>query len=548
MIELTGFTNANGPLTKRISLATDGALKSDGSACLMTHGDAQRVHVTDVGALANVIEQVRSNQALALGALRQDLPAKVEIVTKRQLAANGHAIARTASNICYRRNAPALALVDYDRKGMPPSIADAMRGRGGLWPTLVSVVPALRGVAHVIRWSTSAGLFRVDTGEELPGSGGLHVYIAVQDGSDVERFLKTLHAHCWLAGYGWFIVGAGGQLLERSIVDRMVYAPERLVFEGPPILEPPVQQDQESRRPVPTDGALMDTQRACPDLDVAERSRLRELKLKSAHTLKGESARVRREFEERQAQALATRTGMSLGSAQQQVARQVEGILLPDVPLPFDDEDFQSCTVADVLADPARFEGATLADPLEGVDYGRCMARIMRRDDGTLWIHSFAHGRTIYNLKHNAASVRVAIERANEKDAAKIFLEMIPHTHFDIGEQERLRKYVAERAEMGLREIDRLLKIAALQHAAKRKQEERERRARARTDPRPQIARPDKDAEWLPQMDALNSVISKSTAPHPASRDIDDVAARPRKIAVPQTHAFISSEPEEKSE
>jgi hypothetical protein len=548
MFELTGFTNANGPLTKRISLAPDGTVKSNGDACLMTRGEAQRVHVADVGALARVIEQMCSNQALALGALRQDLPNKVEIVTKKQLAVNGSAIARTGGNIFYRKDASALALIDHDRKGMPLTIADAVRGRGGLWPTLISVVPALQQVAHLTRWSTSAGLFRSDTGERLPGSGGLHVYITVQDGSDVERFLKTLHARCWLAGYGWFMVGVGGQLLERSIVDRMVYAPERPVFEGAPILEPPLQQDQERRRPVPTDGELMDTRGACPDLDVAERSQLRELKLKSAHTLKGESAKVRREFEERQAQALATRTGMSLRSAQQQAARQVEGILLPDVPLPFDDEEFKDCTVGDVLADPERFEGTTLADPLEGVDYGRCMARIMRRDDGTLWIHSFAHGRIIYNLKHNAASVRAAIDRATEKDAAKIFLEMIPHTHFDIGEQERLRKYVAERAEMGVREIDRLLKIAALERADKRKQEARERRARARTDPRPQIPRPDKDAEWLPQMDALNSVISKSTAPHPASRDIDDVAARTREISVPKTHAFISSEPEEKSE
>ena len=49
-------------------------------------------------------------------------------------------------------------------------------------------------------------------------------------------------------GFGWYMVGAGGQLLERSIVDRMVGAPERLVFEGAPVLDPPLAQDQESRR------------------------------------------------------------------------------------------------------------------------------------------------------------------------------------------------------------------------------------------------------------------------------------------------------------
>jgi hypothetical protein len=212
--------------------------------------------------------------------------------------------------------------------------------------------------------------------------------------------------------------------------------------------------------------------------------------------------------------------------------------LLPDVALAFDDDDFTGCTVAAVLDDPAHFEGATLADPLEGIDYGRCVARIMRRDDGTPWIHSFAHGRTIYALKHNAASVRAAIDKADEKDAAKILIQMTANADFDIGDEERLRAYVATRAGIGRRELNRLLKIAAQQRAAKRRQEAKDRRARERTDPRPQIPRPEDDAEWLPQMDALNSVIGKSTAPHPASRDIDNGAAKTRKIAVPKTHAF----------
>ena len=547
-IELTSFTKANGPLTKRISLAPDGVVKSDGSACIMARGSAHRLQVGDVGDLAGLIEHVQSNQALALGMLRPGLPDRVTIVTKRKLASVPDAIARTGNEIIYRKRQPAFALLDFDQKGLPASIADAINARGGLWPVLLSIVPALRTSAHVVRSSTSSGLFRADTGEQLPGSGGLHIFVAVWDGDDIERFLKTLHERCWLAGFGWFTVGAGGQLLERSIIDRMVGAPERLVFEGPPILEPPVQQDRGTRRPVPVAGDLLNTLTACPPLDIAEASKLRELKLKGTASLRSDASKARRAYEERRAAELAQRRGLSLDAAKQQIARLCEGILLPDVVLPFDDEDLEGCTVADVLADPVRFDGATLADPLEGIDYGRCVARIMRRDDGTPWIHSFAHGRTVYELKHNASSVRVAIVRANEKDAAKIFIEMIPHTDFNIGEQECLRKYVAERAEMGLREIDRLLKIAAQERAAKRKQEERERRARARTDPRPQIPRPDKDAEWLPQMDALNSVISKSTAPHPASRDIDGVAVKTRKIAVPKTHAFISSEPEEKSE
>src|SRR4029077_8792186 len=123
--------------------------------------------------------------------------------------------------------------------GMPAEI----KANGGYWPTLLTVLPALRDVERLKRRSTSAGLFRSDTGEQLAGSDGMHIYLTVQDGSDIERFLRALHDRCWLAGFGWMMVGAGGQLLERSIVDRMVGGAERLVFEGGPILKAPLQQD-----------------------------------------------------------------------------------------------------------------------------------------------------------------------------------------------------------------------------------------------------------------------------------------------------------------
>jgi len=99
-------------------------------------------------------------------------------------------------------------------------------------------MPALQGIAHVTRCSTSAGLYRTDTAQRLPGSENVHIYVAVRDGADIDRFLRTLHARCWLAGLGWMLVGTAGQLLERSIVDRMVGGAERLVFEGPPVLVP----------------------------------------------------------------------------------------------------------------------------------------------------------------------------------------------------------------------------------------------------------------------------------------------------------------------
>jgi hypothetical protein len=58
---ITIFKKFGGPLTKQISLAPDGSIVSDGSACLMTRGTANRVPVTDVVRLGALIEGLRSD-------------------------------------------------------------------------------------------------------------------------------------------------------------------------------------------------------------------------------------------------------------------------------------------------------------------------------------------------------------------------------------------------------------------------------------------------------------------------------------------------------
>ena len=412
--EITVFVKLGGPLTKRISLSADGSIKSDGSACLMSTGTARRVEVADIQQFAALIGELPPNEALALGALRPGLLDEVKVVTKAKLpngVAHPNLIARTGVNIIYREGQPALVLLDFDTKGMAPDVTAELKRLGGFWEALLSVLPALSSVARVTRYSTSVGLFRSDTGERLPGSDGRHVYLQVQDGADVERFLRALHERCWLAGLGWMMVGAAGQLLERSVIDRMVGGPERLVFEGGPVLEPPLQQDRESRRPVAVRGDALDTLAACPPLSIGETAKLDELRARARQRLKPEAARVRAAFIDRQAERIVERTGVSMPVARRIFARQCDGILLPGVELVFDDDEFAGCTVADVLADPARFEGATLADPLEGVEDGRCKAKVFIRRDGTPWINSFAHGGATYQLKYDAAACAGRLSR-----------------------------------------------------------------------------------------------------------------------------------------
>jgi hypothetical protein len=102
MIEITVFTKDGGPLTKRIALAHDGIVNSDGSACVMARGSAERTRLNDVTALAGLIGGLRSDQAIALGRLRPGLPDRVEVTTKKQAQRRGAATHHRANGERHR--------------------------------------------------------------------------------------------------------------------------------------------------------------------------------------------------------------------------------------------------------------------------------------------------------------------------------------------------------------------------------------------------------------------------------------------------------------
>jgi hypothetical protein len=263
----------------------------------------------------------------------------------------------------------------------------------------------------------------------------VRIYVAIKACTDSARFLKALHERCWLAGFCWFMVGAGGQLLDRSIVDRTVGSPERLVFEGAPVLVPPLAQDTLARGPDVAEGDWLDTLAACTLVENAWQAELRN---KAACALAGDCARAREDVITKQVDALAQRRGLSPHAARQAVVRQCKGILLPSIALPFDDDALAGKTVADVLADPAAFEGETLVDPLEGFEYGRCKAILMRRTDGTPWIHSSAHGRAVYENKLDVEAVCTALQAAARHEVVATLVRLILQSEIDDVEEAQL--------------------------------------------------------------------------------------------------------------
>jgi hypothetical protein len=393
-VEITVFRKAHGVLSKRISLNKAGAVESDGSECRMTEGSARRLKLNSVEALADLIEQMAPEEALALGQLRAELPDKVKVILARDLdgARRPDVIARTTDFLHFEPGAPAYMLLDHDRKGQPREVADKLKELGGFWKAITKVAPVLADAARVTRKSTSAGLYHRQTNDWLGSTAGQHVYIAVKDGSDIKRALETLRDRLWLSGFGYYVVGAGGQLLDRSVIDAGVFGPERLVFEGAPILVPPVAQDKQERQPRAQAGDIIDTTVGIPPLSDDERAKVTQLKASARERLKPEAAIARKTW----AKKFAARHHLSEEEAERIATDAANYTLQPEFELEFD--ELGESMVREVLADPDRYEGETLADPLEGPTYGRGKAKVFRTPDRLLMINSFAHGGIKYRL------------------------------------------------------------------------------------------------------------------------------------------------------
>jgi hypothetical protein len=270
-VEITVFEKSNGPLTKRIALR-DGKIVNDSAACFMSQGTARRVIISSMQDLANLINGLKPNEAYALGRLKDGLPECCKVVRRDRLNASEDpsVIARSLEFLGFYEGEPGLALLDFDTKAISEAVAGRMQECGGdFWGAICEVLPALETVAACERASTSSGLRNRETGESFEGSGGRHVVIPVVDAADIPRFLSDLHDRCWLAGFGWGMVSAAGSFLERAIVDRAVASPERLIFEGAPIITPPLEQT--GRSATVHDGSILDTQSLCPPLTDGER-------------------------------------------------------------------------------------------------------------------------------------------------------------------------------------------------------------------------------------------------------------------------------------
>ena len=387
--EVTLFRNAEGRITKSVELGTGGKLNIDGAPGLY-RGTARRVRYDSLANFAEALTRCPANECFGLGQLVDGLEDEVSVVTIEKL--NGGATARRISRSAeffHYRPGPGVIAIDSDTKGQPDDVRARVEAAGGVWSALVQAIPELAGVGRVVRASTTAGL---SAAKPIAGGTGEHIYMLAEDIADTDRFLTAAQGRCWLAGYGWYLISASGEPLVRSIVDISTGQPERLFYEGAPELGPGLTQDATARRARVVEGKALNTAAvALTEAEVAELATL----------LAAEKLRYGEQASATRAAWLADHIRRGGSEKTFRLAAEHHQ-LVPDFPLHF--SSLGMATVADVLAHIETYAGRYLADPLEGVDYGKTKAIVLKWGNGTPYVRSFAHGlTTLFSLTDKAA-------------------------------------------------------------------------------------------------------------------------------------------------
>ena len=170
-----------------------------------------------------------------------------------------------------------------------------------------------------------------------------------------------------------------------------------------------------------------------------------------------------------------------------------------------------------MLSDPARFIDETLSDPLEGPSYGPCKAKVLKSDDGRLFVNSFAHGGMTYRLLLDRAALEAMIQQAAPGEAANILGESIDDALLFPGGEDDLVTAVVKRDGTGKREVQNRMK----EWRSRRRREARSARRQNAAGPAPDDWVPTGDGELDVFCMGLDVMLADVNGPEPPMRGIN---------------------------
>lgn len=399
-IRLTKWT-AKSPVTKRLALEADGSIRKISTAAQLGSGAVEQIECSPKKFL-DVLKNIGSNDCLSYGVARDNRISKV--LSRKRFDASSeqdNAMTRTADRMTWP-DGPAVLMIDYD-----PPAADKALTKDAFLDVIYSIVPDLKECAHIWGTSTSSCLFDTTSKKEIRGIQGQRLYIIVNNGVDIPRAGKVLFKRLWLNGFGYIKISQAGSLLLRSPADDSVWQTNRIDYCAPPICVEPLASNKPTPLLLGDSRMVLDTSIALPDLTETEENQYLKLVAKAKVESASEAASVRDAYIKARVLKLANE-GISHEVAERTIRHAMDGsVLLGDFQLECSDGTL--VTVAEVLADPAKWHGKHFSDPLEPdyhddnrVAYARLLG-VPRP-----YIASYAHGGQRYFLARQLHTVRLA--------------------------------------------------------------------------------------------------------------------------------------------
>lgn len=420
-ITLSVFTKFSGPLTKQLSLV-NGKVNSDSSECRMSNGLAERITLP-FDQLPQFLSSLNPMQAVATGWVTTEA-ATVEIITKDKFEDNNYLFpahvtpqgvfaTRTLKSI--GQSGPSLVMFDHDHDEFSPH---NVHTPDEFIQLLSTVVPDFDKITFLRTYSTSSSVYHAKTGECLRPADGFHIYMAVPDGADVQRFGEVLEKRLWLAGLGYIKVSArNGSSLKRTVVDTAVFSPERLIFEAGAVIVPGNPIVQRLPQPEFVEKALsfLDTTKLLDLTDDEEEAYQQAVKqAQNTDVVLASKQQVKERLTEDYIEQ-ARRQGkiLSRRSAQKMVEGLEKHILPPFHPIIL--SDGTQVSILELVSNPAKYDGRSCFDPLrpdKGADRAKFYANLDQAVPNPV-IHSFVEGSRNFNLRE---SMKLLAQNITEDD------------------------------------------------------------------------------------------------------------------------------------
>lgn len=404
-ISLSILTKPNGILTKKLKLV-DGRVESDSSECRMSSGIANRI-TTSLKDLPELFTSLSNNQCITTGWVDSDQD-KVELMSRDKFDSKSysypaqtmpHGTYATRTLNSFTQENTSLVMFDFDDDSSSPFKIDSPQD---FIDALSKVIPDFDKISYVRSYSSSSAVYDSKTGQILKPASGFHIWMAVKDGTDLQRFGAALEKRLWLSGYGYIKVSKrNANLLTRTIVDTAVFSPERLCFEAGAV----VTDDRiEQRLPKPEWNP-----RTIPCLDTSLVPDLSEMEERNYHTiilnekLSDNVVRIKSDIKQNLAREIVHKAQVAGRLvAQAQAMKMVDNLEKHILP-PFHTiyfEDGSQATVLEIIANPAMYNNKECLDPIrEDKGFGRSKV-YANMDQATPRpvIHSFVEGSRNFDL------------------------------------------------------------------------------------------------------------------------------------------------------